>query len=409
MLGNELETIQPTDLEAVLRSLGWQAEGGVPNLASQWLKTDDPSTPSVVVPLNRQLGDYKVRMWEALRELERVHGDQGDRIITNLLLPGLDEVVNEKDEATVAGSIPWMAGERQITGFREILVACAKATEVKEKHYGTKRWRTASRYLSQVRMGQTRIGSYVITALSPVGPIPIVDQKQHYGESLGLTGRQVIETLAKSLETLRTSTDDFKAKHNEAVFDEAVNSGVSLDLVRAVQKNLGDAESAATTIQWTSRIQAPNITAEIVFDRSHALPLASAITRLTDEVKSRTVTIIGRVTGLNRHEPGARGTVVLNVLDGVDDTIEYVSLILGESYDEAIEFHKAGALVRASGELNREGRGWELTNVTDLALLTSNEITPLQLPVDNAPASADRPEPRQTTDSDSDDDTESES
>ncbi|SFF63261.1 hypothetical protein SAMN04488582_103446 [Mycobacterium sp. 455mf] len=75
---------------------------------------------------------------------------------------------------------------------------------------------------------------------------------------------------------------------------------------------------------------------------------------------------------------------MLNVLDGVDDSIEHVSLALGESYDDAIEFHKAGTLVRASGELNREGRSWELTNVTDLALLTSNEIMPLELPVEGA-------------------------
>ncbi|WP_431234801.1 hypothetical protein ACQ856_09870 [Mycolicibacterium psychrotolerans] len=378
ILADEIDAIQPADLEAVLRSLGWKAEGGIPSLASQWLKTDDPHEPSVLVPLNRQLADYRIRLWEALTELERIHGDQGDMIITNLLLPGLDEVTNQKEERTIAGSIPWTAGEKQITAFREILVASAKASEVKERYYGKKRRSIAIRYLSQVRMGQTKVGSYVITALSPVGAIPIVEQKEQYGESLGITGRQVIETLAKSLETLRTSTVEFNTKKNDAVFEEAVTSGVSLDLVRAVAKNLGNAESAATTIQWTSRIQAPQITAEIVFDRSHAPALTSAIAKLTEVVKNRQATIIGRVTGLNRYEPGSRGTVVLNVLDGPPDIdLEFVSLVLDDTYDQAIEFHRAGQLVRVAGELSRDGRVWELTNVTSLQLMTTNEITDL--------------------------------
>jgi hypothetical protein len=379
ILLKEIDTIQPADLEAVLRSLGWRPEGGIPNLASQWLKYDDPGEPSVLVPLNRNLADYTSRLWEALRELERVHGDQSELIITNLLLPGLDEVTNEKEESTIAGSIPWTIGEKQILGFREILTASAKAAEVKERYYGRKRWSIANRFLAQVRMGQTRIGSYVITALSPVGAIPLVDQKHTYEESLGITGRQVIETLVQSLETLKASTDEFTSSGNDEVFEEAVSSGVSLDLVRAVQKNLGTADWAATSIRWTSRITAPAPSTEIVFDRSHVAPLTSAMARLTEVVLSRRVAITGRVTGLKRYEPGRPGTVELNVLEGADDSVEFVLVNLGESYDDAIEFHRTGTLVRAEGELIREGRTWELTNVTSLALLTSNEITHLRV------------------------------
>lgn len=390
ILANEIDTIQPADLEAVLRSLGWRTEGGIPNLASQWLKPDDPAEPSLLVPLNNRLADYRTRLWEALLEVERIHGDQGDMIITNLLLPGLDEVTNEKKESTIAGSIPWTVGEKQIIGFREMLTASAKAAEVKERYYGRKRWSIASRFLSQVRMGQTKIGSYVITALSPVGSIPVVDQKGQYDENLGITGRQVIETLAKSLDTLRESATEYKTHGDGAVFDEAITYGVSLDLVKAVHKNLGLSEAALTSVQWTSRITAPNIKTEIVFDQTYTAPLVSAITRLTEVVQSKRAVITGRVTGLNRDAPGNRGVVVLNVLDGPDD-VEYVSLVLGEAYDEAIEFHRAGTLVRAEGELNREGRNWELTDVTSLELLTSQEIGALRLAIENSLA-ADNPE-----------------
>jgi hypothetical protein len=95
------------------------------------------------------------------------------------------------------------------------------------------------------------------------------------------------------------------------------------------------------------------------------------------------VTIIGRVTGLKRNEPGRLGRVELNVLDGADDAVDFVLVNLGESYDEAIEFHRRGTLVRAEGELNRDGRSWELTNVTSLALMTSNEITSLRVKFEN--------------------------
>jgi hypothetical protein len=101
--------------------------------------------------------------------------------------------------------------------------------------------------------------------------------------------------------------------------------------------------------------------------------------RLTEVVLSRRVAITGRVTGLKRYEPGRPGTVELNVLEGADDSVEFVLVNLGESYDDAIEFHRTGTLVRAEGELIREGRTWELTNVTSLALLTSNEITHLRV------------------------------
>ncbi|MDV7088675.1 hypothetical protein [Rhodococcus opacus] len=368
---NELDKIEPTDMETVLRSLGWQPSGGIEGLASQWFKVDDPSEPSVLVPLNQNLADYRQRMTEVIRSLYRFHQDQSESLIFRLLIPGVDEISNQKDEDTIAGSISWIAGERQIVGFRSVLVAAAKAAEGAERHFGNRRWKTGNRYLSQLRMGQTRVGSYIVTALSPVGPLPLTDQKQQYDSNLGITGRNVLESLSQGLDTLHTSATEFLKYRNDGIFEEAVDAGVSLDLVKAVQMNLGDADAARTTIKWSPQVRSPQQASEIVFEKIHVPALRSAEARLTDVIESKRVTIIGRVTGLDRDEPGERGKVILHVLDGADENVDYVAVTLDNEYNRAVDFHKGGQLVRVSGELNRTKRKWELTDITSLQLISS--------------------------------------
>ncbi|MDV8008635.1 hypothetical protein [Rhodococcus sp. IEGM 1318] len=367
----DLDRIQPTDVEAVLRSLGWQLGGGVPNLASQWFKVDEPDEPSVLVPLNHELADYRQRMTEVVRSLYRYHSNQVDNLVLRLLIPGVDEISNHKEESTIGGSIPWVAGEKQIVGFRGVLVAAAKSAEQKERHFGNRRWKTGNRYLSQLRMGQTRVGSYVVTALSPVGPLPLTDQTQQYDANLGITGRNVVEGLVSGLESLRTSSEEYLRNQNDGVFEEAVQSGVSLDLVKAVQTNLGEADGVFTTIKWSSQIETTAKTSEVSFDKKFTNALQAASTRLTDVIKSKRVMIIGRVTGLDRDVPGEQGKVVLHVLDGADENVDYVSVTLGNDYNQAIDFHKGGQLVHVSGELNRVRRKWELTDITSFQLISS--------------------------------------
>jgi len=367
---SELRSIQPQNIERLLSNTGWIQRGGIPGVSRQWVYEHNDSAHSVVVPLDTEFDDYAIRLRELLMRVSTVYPRRLETILLEIELPGSDELTNRKDSPSVAGSIAWKAGEYQIVGFRKTLTACAKATEERQRQFGRSHRRVAQDFMAQLRMGQTRVGSFIVTALSPVGPLPTPNRGGIYDEQLvGVTGRQVVETLETSLDALRIATDEYLESGNDAVFDETISLGVSVDLLKGVRENLGTADSIETSIAWNREV--PRIskvrTSEIVFEARHSLGLRVAQSRLQKVTASQKVNILGTVVSLDRDTPGEPGVITVRVLDGADVTA--VRLSLDREYNEAVESHKSGDIVRIRGTLN-PSRAW-ITDLDELTLVDS--------------------------------------
>lgn len=367
---DELDKIEPGDFETVLRTLGWSQQGGIPGLARQWILLADDSEPSVVIPTRRDLRDYRRRISEAISVIYSTHGQRIEDIVIQLLLPGSDEISNTKYEETIAGSILWESGEKQISGLKEMLAAAAKSTESREQHFRNRHWKVANRYMSQVRMGQTRVGSYVVTALSPAGPLPLEDRSGVYEFNLGSTGRDVVNTLMNALSAARESSEEFLRHDNAEVFVEAVREGVSLELVRGIRDNLGKSDGTETSISWSPKSNNHPTLSKIEFEKKHVIPLEVASVYLTDQKQSAIVTVIGRVVKLESSNPEEEGIVTLQILEG--SQAPHMRVHLGAEYRKAVEIHGRNLLMMARGKQQRPGRDYTLTDVTSVQFYDSS-------------------------------------
>ena len=174
----------------------------------------DEALASVIVPFNREAEDYGELFSQALSTLwrmaPRVEG-AADLLDELTPVPG-DQLRFEKNVATVNGAVPWLLGQELVESARASLVAGAKARLSKRAYYGNANGRFAKRFIESVLMGQTEIGSYVVTAFSP--PDQAFPEKETLPGELSLpsvaiyTGRQIVQSLvdalSATLEAVRT-------------------------------------------------------------------------------------------------------------------------------------------------------------------------------------------------------------
>lgn len=369
---DELRGIEPRNVEALLISIGWRQSGGVPHVSRQWVY-DEHGPTSVVVPVDPTFEDYTLRLREVLTRIASVYPRRPESILLEIELPGSDELTNRKDVPSIGGSISWQAGESQIVGFRKTLSASAKATAVKQRQYGHSQLKIAREFLAQLRMGQTRAGSFIITALSPTGALPTADPaKNQYDDAFAITGRDIAETLLSSLTALRSATDEFLSKDKEQIFDSTVDNGVSIDLLNGVVENLGQAEGSEISIDWNPKLPRPGkvLSSSVVFEAKHRPALIAARKRLQTLSKVQRVDILGRITDLSRKDPQGPGVVVVEVIDGAEPST--VRVRLDNEYNETGASHFPGDLVSISGILDQENTQYWIKQVSALSLLDSS-------------------------------------
>ncbi|WP_454788060.1 hypothetical protein [Mycolicibacterium lutetiense] len=371
----DLQGIQPQEVEALLQSIGWQRHGGVPGISHQWVFSGDEThrgrSVVAVVPLDATFDDYTRRIREVLDKISRVYPRRPESILLEIELPGSDEIENRKYSPSISGSIAWRAAEKQIVGFRKALVASAKAAEDRQRQFARSHRKIAQEYLGQLRMGQTRPGSFIITALSPTGVLPATDRGGVYDAHLGITGREVVETLTNSLATLHIAAEQYLSEEREEVFDSTITDGVSIDLIKGMIENLGTAEGTEISVDWNPRVPRESGTKStiVAFESKHLTALRSAQSRLQKLSAPKTVTILGNVTNLDRKTPKDPGVITVDVIDGADATT--VKIRLESEYNETIESHKSGDLIRIDGVLRQENTQYWFTAVNELALVDS--------------------------------------
>ncbi|WP_405429999.1 hypothetical protein [Micromonospora sp. NBC_00617] len=357
--------ISPSQTVAYLQRQGWTIRGGREGL---YLRLAPPTVgQSVVVPLDVGHADFRNLLTDAVATVGDISGLDYERMLTRLDVGIGDLVRFRKEMPTPHGTIPWSSGQSLIASSTRLLEAAAKAQREKTQYFGNKHWTSATAYMNSVRMGQTEIGSYVVTALTPVGDIAGVDVPlPGFGEAL--TGREVTRTLVSSLEATREATDQFNRTSSSAAFDEAVQYGVSYELTQALARLVANSDGAEVGVEWRDwREDAPGPT-YVQFEPSDVIALESASTRFARTEPSVGVTALGTVTLLDRPRPGTAGVIRLNVIEGSQAKKLRVRLP-EELYDQAIQAFREGLAMRLSGRQEKEGRLYWLYDPREIDLV----------------------------------------
>ncbi|MFE2703236.1 hypothetical protein [Streptomyces mirabilis] len=353
-------------LALALQSNGWQKYGGQEDLYSRWrpIALGGERVKGVLLPQDTETDDYLELLSQAVAQAWKI-GDAGIRSILEraAAVHSLgDEVKFHKETQSHRGTIPWTAGEDLHSGAQKSMAVGAKTRKSKAAYFGNANSFIAKSFLDSVLMGQTEVGSYVITAYVPPEEV-YTERKVNQGETIPLvgrhTGREITLGMVDALSAARESVDHFNASGSTYGFLDNVRRGVCYELTQAVRSLIRDSEGAEIEVELNSADDlfsgAPVQRHRLEFSPSDYSALETAGNVFAATAAAEYVTVLGSVTQLERPKPGDPGVVRLDVFSGSRANKMRVRLKV-EDYDLAVDAHRNNLALRISGRQEVEGR-----------------------------------------------------
>lgn len=376
------ERINDERLVRILSQAGWNNFGGRAGLYSRWRPPAGDESRGIIVPSDKGMADYVELLREAIAgALSLTKGDTS-KVLMKLArydqAPG-DEIRFRKIAETVGGAIRWNTGAELFDSARTALIASAKSRKSPKAYFGQSNTPFARLYLDQVLMGQTQEGSYIVTAYSPADEI--FHEKSIKNEPLpnisSYTGREIAETLVSGLTAAREAIDHHFRTGSLSGFDQGVQSGLSYELVVALQGMLNRSEGSDVAIEWDPIVNLELSSVPSEFTLSFLPPdnaiLERARVRFAEQAPAEIVTVVGSVTLLSRPRPGSPGVIVLDVLEGSRAKKVRVRLE-DDSYAVALDAHRLNHALVVRGRQEKEGNYYWLYNISHLGMRTLDTL-----------------------------------
>jgi hypothetical protein len=366
-----LDHITPLELVAYLRGRGWTLADRHERY-SLWTTSNAESDEfEVLIPSSDRLRDYALRVSSALSVLESVEQRSQIAIAKDLNQTAADVVrFRLAADETEGGELPVDYGLRLLQGARDAMLAAACAAVEPRPVYHTRKPASATAYLSRLQLGQTEVGSYVVALLSKVPPaLRASDAGQLFEVPEEPFSRQVTLTLSGALHAAKDVATSVQISGELEPLRAAVDAGVSANLCTALA-SVGDEldiDGLDVSLSWApSRPvrDAPQPT--VRFSPDDLTILDEAARWLKDLGNVEDYSLYGTVVALES-EDAEEGKVVVAGL--VDDKPRRVHIELAPPwYGAAIQAHAEHRLVRAVGDVAKQGRRWIMTPVRSFSV-----------------------------------------
>ncbi len=355
-------SLDPEIITALLRKFNWAPAETVPNLYQIW-RNELLYNDEILLPTNPSKGDYEHLLARAYRALVSEHGADVVRISKILSLQSssmLDATKWAKDSPYDAGLISWDQGESLFMAARSTLVAAAKATKEPRRYYGNAATHIAKSFLEKSYMGQTEMGSFVVTAYTPSDGIFYMSKTAENTAASKLmnfntrSGGDIINTFDVILAGVRAKLDEFKKTPREEIFDDLLEFGFSYEMSSALASltNSGDSAISISRSDVSSTQRAPE---EYVFDAVESPILTRVALRFAAAPDPEVMTLVGEVTFLEHWSTLETRTVRLHVSNRPGIRVVRVRLD-PEQYQIAIDAHRNDIPLRVVGTIEKDGR-----------------------------------------------------
>lgn len=355
---------EPSRLLAALETTGWRIVGGRTGQYVRLAQSVDETSRrlhrwSLLVPVDPTAPDYSELMAMTIGELSSpgLAETWNRSILPRLQATPTDEFMFRKESSAPTGLISWRDGEDLIGSARATLTAGAKAHLGILKRYSNRFGRFASRYLDSIFMGQTAIGSYVVTAYAPTHAAILLGSSvvDLPSQSSHVDSRDVTITVAKALEATNEALNHYRSTGSMTAFETALNRGASYDLLVALEGVARDADEGDITISWSGDQQDdPSPSTVMEFRGNDAAVLERASRQFAVDDEAALVSVVGRVKYLTKKEAGDPGVFGVQTITGPTRTLR-VRLADSNQYHEAVRAHDEDRAIRVVGDLERDG------------------------------------------------------
>lgn len=369
-----LMAISPIELAAYLRSTGWEEEHEHGSRASIWTRSNGSTESQILLPLDKSLRDYTLRISTAIAVLEDVENRSQLSIISDLGLTSADVIrIPINYNAAGDGTMSIEDGMSCLEDMRNLILASACSTIKPRAIHPTRKPDRASEYIKRVRLGQTERGSYVFTIISKVPPQITADQS---GQLFPLQEepfeRKVTKTLAHALHSVRLIALRAAATGTLENFQEAIEHGVSANLCDALVSlgsKMDPSKGMPIRFSWApTRPLHDEIPSQILLSQD-LLPFIEGASQVMKTTSPDTeIETTGYVIALQREEADSVGRI--QVVDLESERPRKIHIDLPQHlYTLALSAHSEGRKIKCSGDLVKEGRNFVLRNPTGFRII----------------------------------------
>ncbi len=328
-----------------------------------------PGTGDVEIqlPLDTSLADSVDALMLAARRLAGVEGRGLEPVLRDLSLPRRDVLrYGLSGEATRTGTLSLHTGAALVNGALKSLLASACSVQRPRVFHPRMTLGDAESFVRGCRLGQTEIGSFVITIDAPLDiRDEVVDGEPPFGR---LTTSHLLTATSRLASAIR------RGEPNRILEQDTETPLVSANLCEALAEIAPSDESADLRISstWSPLIPAPEgVRSEVHLDRT----MFETIERLAQQLRpsrgSESAKFVGTVielSGTPNLDGQLEGDVVLQVQ--ADDQLLRVRVTLGpDDYRRAGEAHFEQLYVSVRGILHRGRRSHQLENPSDFVVL----------------------------------------
>lgn len=372
---DSLRAIQPSEINAYIKSKGWSRAEIEADRAAIWTKIINNNEFDLTIPLKQSFKDYHFRIENILKTLVTIEERDYLKILYDIKHSTSDVIrVRIMHPSTDDGELPFEGSSKLIEGTREIISAAICSMEDKKAFYSRKT-NTALEFLKKLRTAQTEKGSFILKVVSHVPP----------RQQLSLFPNQLIDepferrfslNLYDSLMACETASLTSIIDNNTDAFTSSVNKGVNANILDGIASlgTIFEANDLEFSISWAATRDIPEMYNRPVRIARDYIPFIQEASRyLKETAPLEDYTIVGYVEKLERPPGSSHGKIV--VISQVEGTYKKIKISLPDQlYNIAVEAHQAPPnLISCTGELTKEGRSYTLENPRSFRIVELSE------------------------------------
>lgn len=348
------------DARAYLQARGWTSRQSRRDYVAIFASPQGDA--EVLIPLERDLGDYAEAMKRATETVAEVEERPSAQVLHDLLQPRSDTLrfalEGDRHEGGVVGLDQ---GSSLINGAKKALLASACGARRPRRFHPRMSLVEAQSFVAACQLGPTEVGSFVLTIDAPLELGPQFSGQEAFG-------RRASEYLLTAVGALATS---IRKAELSAILDAPDDHAViSSNLCSALVDMMPQDESADLRLRgsWSPILPPRNGVPEAVrLEREMYESIANIADRLKPRAGPQVDRFVGTVVALagSQGETGQlEGDVTLTLLH--EDQALRASAVLGpDDYQKALQAHAGQKHVMFQGILHRGARSNRVEDVAE--------------------------------------------
>ncbi|WP_156720783.1 hypothetical protein [Mycobacterium sp. Root135] len=369
----------PQSIYVLLRQFHWEPS---PRPIEQpydiWTNPNFDS--NILVPVDPHKADFDQLLDRAYKALVYQHGADFERAAELLEVQrrsSLDATRWSKESFLDTGMIQWNIGQKLHEVAHDALAASAKASQRPRRYYGNFSPYIARKLLDATLMGQSELGSYVVTAYIPANARFFFSENSEAAQASKLidvesrSGAEIVDKLEEIVALTRGKLDEFRTDPRTTIFEEIVPVGFSYEMAMALAELSNRGDGSVRFSRAGSRDSLVQFAYEYSFGATESLVLEQVGESLRLTAEPEPVNLVGEVTLLEHVANIGEYTVRLHVAN--QPRLRTVRMTLSpEQYEVAIEAHRSDVPLRVSGIIQKQGNYNWLVEPTRIRMISDH-------------------------------------